>query len=711
MARKFDPYYKWLGIPPRDQPPNHYRLLGIELFESDRDVIDAAANRVMAYLKDLAAGDEAEYSQQLLNEVSRARISLLNKNKKEAYDKELRADLKSKGVPEPKARKPAARPPAKKGAEASTGREAAEEPPVTSLFPTIRTDDPRRKPDAPAVYAEPDESDEPSEEVPAEEGPAEEKSRRKLITAIVAAVGGVLVVGLIVTAVLLFSGSGDDQTASAQAGGTQEGENGSATTNGEGSGPEGKPDSNPGTGVQSDPETDPETDPESDPETKPEPDAKAEPKPPPDTNGGDPPGDDPKPKAKPNDPPTDVESKLPDWAPKPEDPDDGSPKPKTEPPPGDPGDPKGTEPPDNTAKAKVDVPDVTPPKKEPVTPKPPAGQPFVDLPQAVSLPDLEGADAMTPQVIGPIHVAPDELCFIKLRGGENANRGAQTFGMRNADGGLAERDWEIFSRDGENDPETRIAHLSIDDQSQLTFQWQPEAKTLPLTAQLCNCAFRFSSTGESHDLTLRQPEQVEGMKLELDKQKTEEHWKIDMVPDSSAVRIEITDVVGSEYAVTPAPIMEANRGEAWIDLKDGGGLLTLKVETSIKGTVRVAITPHVRSPQDPKPQKFNARQFTIVLNNLKSQLATSPFAIQQMKQLASQASGRDRTLMDQRVAQAEQAQIDLQTTVENAQKLEDFLKTANENLALQFRVFYDADSTEVDLLHIGGAAGDPDDQE
>ena len=35
----FDPYHKWLGIPPKDQPPNHYRLLGLSLFESDPEVI------------------------------------------------------------------------------------------------------------------------------------------------------------------------------------------------------------------------------------------------------------------------------------------------------------------------------------------------------------------------------------------------------------------------------------------------------------------------------------------------------------------------------------------------------------------------------------------------------------------------------------------------------------------------------------------------
>ena len=93
MAETFDPYYKWLGIPPKDQPPHHYRLLGIELFEPDRDVIDAAANRLMGYLKELAAGDDAMHSQKLLNEISRARLCLLSREKKVVYDQELRAKL------------------------------------------------------------------------------------------------------------------------------------------------------------------------------------------------------------------------------------------------------------------------------------------------------------------------------------------------------------------------------------------------------------------------------------------------------------------------------------------------------------------------------------------------------------------------------------------------------------------------------------------
>ena len=38
----FDPYLNWLGIPPHEQPPNCYRLLGLVLFESNPEVIRQA---------------------------------------------------------------------------------------------------------------------------------------------------------------------------------------------------------------------------------------------------------------------------------------------------------------------------------------------------------------------------------------------------------------------------------------------------------------------------------------------------------------------------------------------------------------------------------------------------------------------------------------------------------------------------------------------
>lgn len=90
---QFDPYHKWLGIPPEEQPPHHYRLLAISLFESDSDVIDSAADRQMAFLKQCATGPNVEHSQKLLNEVAAARLCLLKPDSKATYDSELKRKL------------------------------------------------------------------------------------------------------------------------------------------------------------------------------------------------------------------------------------------------------------------------------------------------------------------------------------------------------------------------------------------------------------------------------------------------------------------------------------------------------------------------------------------------------------------------------------------------------------------------------------------
>jgi hypothetical protein len=86
----FDPYHRWLGIPPKEQPPDCYRLLGVSRFESDPDVIEAAADQRMAFLRTLQTGPHGKRSQELLNEVAAAKLRLLNPEKKAAYDQELR---------------------------------------------------------------------------------------------------------------------------------------------------------------------------------------------------------------------------------------------------------------------------------------------------------------------------------------------------------------------------------------------------------------------------------------------------------------------------------------------------------------------------------------------------------------------------------------------------------------------------------------------
>ncbi len=99
----FDPYYVWLGIPPKNQPPDHYRLLGIEAFEPDLRVIESAADRQMAHVKTFQTGKNGADSQRVLNHLSQARQCLLNPQQKAAYDANLRHQMPitPPGLPQP----------------------------------------------------------------------------------------------------------------------------------------------------------------------------------------------------------------------------------------------------------------------------------------------------------------------------------------------------------------------------------------------------------------------------------------------------------------------------------------------------------------------------------------------------------------------------------------------------------------------------------
>lgn len=90
---EFDPYLKWLGIRDPARPVNYYRLLGLDLYESDKDIISMAADRQMAHIRTYQSGPNGDISQQILNELARARRCLLVEEKKLAYDQELKVRL------------------------------------------------------------------------------------------------------------------------------------------------------------------------------------------------------------------------------------------------------------------------------------------------------------------------------------------------------------------------------------------------------------------------------------------------------------------------------------------------------------------------------------------------------------------------------------------------------------------------------------------
>lgn len=89
MSEAFNPYLKWLGIPADEQPADFYRLLGINRFTDDAEVIQNAADRQMAHLRNFQMGDKAKLSQRLLNEIAAAKICLLDDARRAEYDSEL----------------------------------------------------------------------------------------------------------------------------------------------------------------------------------------------------------------------------------------------------------------------------------------------------------------------------------------------------------------------------------------------------------------------------------------------------------------------------------------------------------------------------------------------------------------------------------------------------------------------------------------------
>ncbi|MBN2476563.1 MAG: hypothetical protein JXB62_18255 [Pirellulales bacterium] len=129
MAEAFDPYLTWLGIRDPQRPPNHYRLLGVALFEDDPRVLEHAADRQMAHVRTFQTGRHSAQSQRLLNELATAKLCLLNAEKKAAYDARLRAQRQAesdRAAAAPTPAEPATPPPLPKRAQTAAPREPIE---------------------------------------------------------------------------------------------------------------------------------------------------------------------------------------------------------------------------------------------------------------------------------------------------------------------------------------------------------------------------------------------------------------------------------------------------------------------------------------------------------------------------------------------------------------------------------------------------------
>lgn len=95
-----DAYHKFLGIPPEEQPPHHYRLLAIALFEDNPEVISNAARFRCQYLRSVSL-QRPDITEPLLNEVMRAKHCLLEPRARAEYDRRLKEELAARRLPSP----------------------------------------------------------------------------------------------------------------------------------------------------------------------------------------------------------------------------------------------------------------------------------------------------------------------------------------------------------------------------------------------------------------------------------------------------------------------------------------------------------------------------------------------------------------------------------------------------------------------------------
>jgi hypothetical protein len=151
-----DPYYLWLGIPPQEQPPTHYRLLGVQVFESNPEVIREAVMRQSGHLRTYQLGKHVALTQKLLNEVSAAKVCLLDPQRKASYDARLRKELEAKKTPAPPQANslPTAEPPSSEptprvaSAAPAPAAEPAVAPALAELFAAVQQSEQRSGPKA-----------------------------------------------------------------------------------------------------------------------------------------------------------------------------------------------------------------------------------------------------------------------------------------------------------------------------------------------------------------------------------------------------------------------------------------------------------------------------------------------------------------------------------------------------------------------------------
>lgn len=481
--------------------------------------------------------------------------------------------------------------------------------------------------------------------------------------------GGVALLGIVIGTVMFFVGGSPKETAQA-----------SPTTN----------------EAEEKPESDPEaSDPEnsSTPRSAPSGDPEASSAPRPVAASGDPEASsvpravaDPKPEEKP-----------PEEKAKPEEKPEAKPEEK-------PVDPKPDKP-EETQVAKVEPVKPEPPKADPPKPKPkpepPKANPFEGFAKHVTLP---GGDVSGEQPLGPVKMGEKDFCAISMWGGDKAGKGL-VFSIRNAQGGTAERDWELMMKGGPQGGESKVGLLAAKD-GQLFFQWTPEGAKDVLAKNLCNCALALEMRGykDRHVVTLREP--IAAAPLSYDPEKPAKStlsFKIPNPPQLEAVKFRVVSVEApmAKPVVDPDGPVSAEKGDKdpvliLFGQKGPDQMFSLKVISTMKATtLDLRVAGQLKNAQTNKWGPFVASQLAqehgTTLQNLN--------AMTNSLNSTAKMTPAQKTQFAQQIAAAEQSKTTMEQRIQKLELLGEMIKgMKGGGLKINFRVYVGTEDGDIDLV-------------
>lgn len=646
MTDSFDPYYKWLGIPPKDQPPNDYRLLGLELFEADPEVIDAAANRQMAYIQGCAVGQHVKTSQRLLNEIAAARLRLLDKKKKHQYDIELKKEQEKKQR--------------RRNVSRDSGRKslaAASKPSSSSSSVAVEEK-------APGVVIDTRKAPEPPPVSVAQEQKSVASSRTRtagaMPTKTKVLIGGMLALGLlstIVTAAFLFTRGSSPPTAVAQ--------------NPKNDSPQDAPDKTTDTQPANDgSETEPEDNLDAIERLRQmnaalngeDPDAGTT-----DTATGD--GTN----TTSTDPDTAVASSTPNTT-------------ATENPPA-----TGNKPEDKPEEKPEPSPTPDKPKDPPKTPDKPKeppkpANPFRTFPERVSLPELaEDADPAE-ATLGQVQLPKDANLFINMIGGQvdrNAN-----FAMSKAPG-TGDTPWQI-TMTGTNGS-VHVADIKLDGKD-LKFAWTKQAAAEKDAGLVRNTLLEMRTSTETHYAALREYAKVEPITLSFERRaKNSVDIPLTDAPDDKLLKVEITGLEGNfpPHNFKPSSQFDPNtsRADEVGILLGNPPVLALMVSSRAKSReITLGLEPQFQ---------VTGMQKAMGLEQAPAMLAQVSAAVAQQTNLLNQnkknLSKEQQNSINAQITAGSQLQTQLQQLAQQCEAL-------NGTGKVHFRVYFPVANKEIDIV-------------